>query len=54
MPRGQYAEGVALGIVMLLFALILICLVFLVRWEFRRMLRGREARMFDQLHNSRF
>jgi hypothetical protein len=51
---GQYAEGVPIGILVVLFALILVCLAFLVRWEFRRMLRLREARMFDQLHNSRF
>jgi hypothetical protein len=42
------------GIVMLLFFLILVCLGLLIRWEFRRMIRAREARMFDQLYNSRF
>ncbi|HEY2856990.1 MAG TPA: hypothetical protein VGJ21_01075 [Terracidiphilus sp.] len=43
-----------LGMVLLLFALILVSLALLVRWEFRRMVKSREARMFDQLYNSRF
>jgi len=36
------------------FVLILVCLCILVRYEYRRMMRHRELRMFDRLYNSRF
>jgi hypothetical protein len=42
------------GMVLLLFALIFICLGVLIRWEYRRLIRSREARMFEQLNNSQF
>ena len=41
-------------IVVLLFVLILAGLFILVRYEYRRMVRSRESRMFDRLYNSRF
>lgn len=41
-------------IVLFLFIVIMVALALLVRWEFRRMIRSREARMFDRLYNSRF
>ena len=41
-------------ILVFLFALILIGLFVLVRWEYRRLIRSREARMFDRLYNSQF
>ena len=41
-------------IVIFVFALILVCLGLLVRWEYRRMLRSREMRMFDRLNGWRF
>ena len=43
-----------IAIVILLFVLILGCLWWLVRSEYRRFLRHREARLFDRLYNSRF
>ena len=43
-----------IGIVIFVFVLILVALGFLVRWEFRRMIRNREAQMFETLYNSRF
>lgn len=43
-----------IAIVILLFVLILACLWWLVRSEYRRFLHHREARLFDRLYNSRF
>ena len=40
-------------IFVLLFALILACLGFIVRAEYRRLIRSRESRMFERLYNSR-
>ncbi len=40
--------------VLLLFALIFVCLGVLVRWEYQRLIRSREAQMFERLHNSQF
>lgn len=47
-------QGMPIPVVLLLFVLILACLFILIRYEYRRMVRGRESRMFDQLYNSRF
>ena len=41
-------------LVVVLFVLILVCLFLLVRSEYRRLVHGREARLFDRLYNSRF
>ena len=41
-------------ILVFLFVLILACLGLLVRWEYRRMLRTREMRIFDHLNGCRF
>ena len=40
--------------VFVLFVLILASLGLLVRWEYRKMVRAREARLFERLHNSEF
>jgi hypothetical protein len=42
------------AVVFVIFALIVISLGVLVHWEYRRLVRSREARMFEQLHNSQF
>ncbi|HLK46607.1 MAG TPA: hypothetical protein VKT49_00655 [Bryobacteraceae bacterium] len=42
------------GLVLSLFVLIVVCLGVLVRWEYRRLVRAREARLFERLHNSEF
>jgi hypothetical protein len=47
-------QGMPIPVVVLLFVLILACLFILIRYEYRRMVRSRESRMFDQLYNSRF
>ena len=47
-------QDMPLPIVLSFFVLILVCLCILVRYEYRRMMRHRELRMFDRLYNSRF
>ena len=42
------------GILLVVFILIMVSLGVLVRWEYRKLVRGREARLFDRLHNSQF
>ena len=54
MLSSKYAQGMPTAIVIFVFALILVCLGLLVRWEYRRMLRSREMRMFDRLNGWRF
>ena len=41
-------------IVIPLFVLLIAGLCVLVRWEFRRLIRAREARMLERLHSSQF
>jgi hypothetical protein len=41
-------------VVFLIFVLIVGCLCVLVRWEYRKLIRSREARLFEQLQNSQF
>lgn len=41
-------------IILLVFGLIFVCLGVLVRWEYRRLIRAREAQMFERLHRSEF
>ena len=43
-----------LGIILLVFGLIFVCLGVLVRWEYRRLIRTREAQMFERLYKSEF
>ena len=47
-------RGMPVGLVFVLFVLIFICLGVLVRWEYRRLVHTREARLFERLHNSQF
>ena len=41
-------------IILLVFGLIFVCLGVLVRWEYRRLIRAREAQMFERLYKSEF
>ena len=43
-----------IGMVVLIFILIVGCLCVLVRWEYRKLIRSREARLFERLQNSQF
>ena len=42
------------GMILVIFVLILVSLGVLIRWEYRKLVRAREARLFERLHNSQF